>query len=55
MAVDNKGQAVELTKAVGYPPRYVEDFLDISNKVAVKLSKCAVEGLFTTLLVSMKK
>jgi len=38
-----------------YPPRYVEDFLDISNKVAVKLSKCAVEGLFTTLLVSMKK
>ena len=29
-----------------YPLRYVEDFFDVSNEVAVKLSKCAAGNHF---------
>ena len=29
-----------------YPLRYVEDFFDVSNDVAVKLSKCAAGNHF---------
>jgi hypothetical protein len=31
-----------------YPLRYVEDFFGGSNEVAVKLSKCATAGLFSS-------
>jgi hypothetical protein len=33
-------------KPEAYPLRYVEDFFDISNEVAVKRSKCAAGDLF---------
>jgi hypothetical protein len=42
-----RNEAEMAKKPQTYPLRYVEDFFDVSNDVAVKLSKCAAGNHFS--------
>jgi hypothetical protein len=42
-----RNEAEMAKKPQTYPLKYVEDFFDVSNEVAIKLSKCAAENHFS--------